>query len=69
MNMYQFFKPRVYNVNETEYDSSDWQKAMPKTYEWGEKILWVCFIAPKLPPTTSSIHHTSLALRSPRHSA
>jgi 2-oxoglutarate ferredoxin oxidoreductase subunit beta len=38
MNMYQFFKPRVYNVNETEYDSSDWHKAMPKTYEWGEKI-------------------------------
>src|SRR5215211_7097761 len=34
MNMYQFFKPRVYNVNETEYDTSDWHKAMPKTYEW-----------------------------------
>jgi 2-oxoglutarate ferredoxin oxidoreductase subunit beta len=28
----------VYNVNETEYDSSDWHTAMPKTYEWGEKI-------------------------------
>jgi 2-oxoglutarate/2-oxoacid ferredoxin oxidoreductase subunit beta len=38
MNMYQFFKPRVYNVNETEYDPSDWQNAMTKTYEWGEKI-------------------------------
>jgi 2-oxoglutarate ferredoxin oxidoreductase subunit beta len=38
MNMYQFFKPRVYNINETDYDPSDWHKAMPQTYEWGEKI-------------------------------
>jgi 2-oxoglutarate/2-oxoacid ferredoxin oxidoreductase subunit beta len=38
MNMYQFFKPRVYNINETDYDLSDWHKAMAQTYEWGEKI-------------------------------
>jgi 2-oxoglutarate ferredoxin oxidoreductase subunit beta len=38
MNMYQFFKPRVYTLDDTDYDPSDWQKAMTTSYEWGEKI-------------------------------
>jgi 2-oxoglutarate ferredoxin oxidoreductase subunit beta len=38
MNMYQFFKPRVYTLDETDYDPSDWNTAMSKSYEWGEKI-------------------------------
>lgn len=38
MNMYQFFKPRVYTLDGTDYDSSDWTQAMVKSYEWGEKI-------------------------------
>jgi 2-oxoglutarate ferredoxin oxidoreductase subunit beta len=38
MNMYQFFKPRVYTLDGTDYDPSDWTQAMTKSYEWGEKI-------------------------------
>jgi 2-oxoglutarate ferredoxin oxidoreductase subunit beta len=38
MNMYQFFKPRVYTLDGTDHDPSDWNKAMVKSYEWGEKI-------------------------------
>jgi 2-oxoglutarate ferredoxin oxidoreductase subunit beta len=38
MNMYQFFKPRVYLLGDTDHDTSDWQKAMQTSYEWGEKI-------------------------------
>jgi 2-oxoglutarate ferredoxin oxidoreductase subunit beta len=62
MNMYQFFKPRVYNVNETEYDPSDWQNAMPKTYEWGEKIPLGVFYrteAPTYDELDSSYKHGS----------
>jgi 2-oxoglutarate ferredoxin oxidoreductase subunit beta len=38
MNMYQFFKPRVYMLDKTDYDPTDWHKAMTQSYEWGEKI-------------------------------
>jgi len=38
MNMYQFFKPRVYTLDGTDYDPGDWNKAMTTSYEWGEKI-------------------------------
>lgn len=38
MNMYQFFKPRVYTLDATDHDTSDWTQAMTKSYEWGEKI-------------------------------
>jgi 2-oxoglutarate ferredoxin oxidoreductase subunit beta len=38
MNMYQFFKPRVYTLDGTDHDTSDWNQAMTKSYEWGEKI-------------------------------
>ena len=38
MNLYQFFKPKVYTLEGTDYDPSDWQKAMLKTHEWGDKI-------------------------------
>ncbi|MBI3329261.1 MAG: 2-oxoacid ferredoxin oxidoreductase [Nitrospinae bacterium] len=38
LNMYQFFKQKVYTLEGTEYDPTDWQKALPKAYEWGEKI-------------------------------
>jgi 2-oxoglutarate ferredoxin oxidoreductase subunit beta len=38
MNMYQFFKPRVYTLESSDYDPTDWQKALLKGYEWGDKI-------------------------------
>jgi len=38
MNMYQFFKPRVYALESSDYDPTDWQKALLKGYEWGDKI-------------------------------
>ena len=38
LNLYQFFKPKVYTLEGTDYDPSNWEKALPKSYEWGDKI-------------------------------
>jgi 2-oxoglutarate ferredoxin oxidoreductase subunit beta len=38
LNMYQFFKQKVYMLEKTEYDPQNWEKALLKAYEWGDKI-------------------------------
>lgn len=38
LNLYQFFKPKVYTLEGTGYDPSDWQQALLRASEWGEKI-------------------------------
>lgn len=38
LNMYQFFKQKVYTLEKTDYDPQDWQQALLKAYEWGDKI-------------------------------
>ncbi len=37
-NTYDFFKKRIYKLEDTGHDPSDYLKAMAKTQEWGEKI-------------------------------
>jgi 2-oxoglutarate/2-oxoacid ferredoxin oxidoreductase subunit beta len=62
MNMYQFFKPRVYTLDSTGYDPSDWQNAMTTSYEWGEKIPLGVFYrteAPTYDEQDSSYKHGS----------
>lgn len=38
MNMYQFFKQKVYTLEKTDYDPTNWEKALLKSYEWGDQI-------------------------------
>jgi 2-oxoglutarate ferredoxin oxidoreductase subunit beta len=38
VNSYQFYKERVYKLEEEKHDTSDWNKAYSKAEEWGEKI-------------------------------
>jgi 2-oxoglutarate ferredoxin oxidoreductase subunit beta len=38
VNTYDFFKKRVYKLEETDHDVTDKQKALEKALEWGDKI-------------------------------
>ncbi len=38
VNTYDFFKKRVYKLEETDHDITDKQKALEKALEWGDKI-------------------------------
>lgn len=37
-NTYDWFRERVYKLEEEDYDSNDWQKALKKSLEWGDKM-------------------------------
>jgi 2-oxoglutarate ferredoxin oxidoreductase subunit beta len=37
-NTYQFFNPRVKNLQERGHDATDFHKAMDAAYQWGEEI-------------------------------
>lgn len=38
VNTYQFYKERIYKLEEEEHDVSDWSEAYKKAEEWGERI-------------------------------
>jgi 2-oxoglutarate ferredoxin oxidoreductase subunit beta len=38
VNTYQFYRERVYKLEETDHDIGDWNKAYQRAEEWGEKI-------------------------------
>lgn len=38
VNTYQYYTERVYDIKETGHNPLDWQTAMIKAHEWGEKI-------------------------------
>ena len=38
INTYPFFKERVYKLDETGWDPSDFHKSIEKAFEWGDKI-------------------------------
>lgn len=38
VNTYQFYKERVYKLEDENHDTSDWNKAYSKAEEWGERI-------------------------------
>jgi 2-oxoglutarate ferredoxin oxidoreductase subunit beta len=43
-NTYPWFKERVYKLEDTEYDTSDYDAAMLKVREWGEQIpIGLCY--------------------------
>jgi 2-oxoglutarate ferredoxin oxidoreductase subunit beta len=38
VNTYEFYRERVYKLEESGYDSGDYEAASSKAWEWGEKI-------------------------------
>ncbi len=38
VNTYQFYRERVYKLEDENHDTGDWNKAFLKAEEWGEKI-------------------------------
>ncbi len=38
VNTYQFYKERVYKLEDEKHDTSDWKAAYEKAEEWGERI-------------------------------
>ena len=42
VNTYPFFKERVYKLEDENWDTTDFQKSMAKSFEWGDKIPLGC---------------------------
>ena len=38
VNTYPYFRERVYKVEDTDHDASDFHAAMDKALEWGDQI-------------------------------
>jgi len=38
LNTYDFFRQRVYKLEETGHDVTDKEKALEKAFEWGDRI-------------------------------
>ncbi len=38
VNTYQFYKERVYKLEDTDHDTGDWDQAYKRAEEWGERI-------------------------------
>ena len=49
LNTYEWFRERVYKLEETGHDASDRQKALEKSFEWGEHIPIGIFYKEKRP--------------------
>ncbi|HVP26152.1 MAG TPA: thiamine pyrophosphate-dependent enzyme [Candidatus Bathyarchaeia archaeon] len=49
LNTYEWFRERVYKLEETGHDTSDRQKALEKSFEWGEHIPIGIFYKEKRP--------------------
>jgi 2-oxoglutarate ferredoxin oxidoreductase subunit beta len=43
-NTHQWFKERVYKLEETDYDPTDYERALVKVREWGDQIpIGLCY--------------------------
>lgn len=49
INTYQWFRERVYKLSEKGHESSDWNGAMAKAREWGDKVPIGIFYETQLP--------------------
>jgi 2-oxoglutarate ferredoxin oxidoreductase subunit beta len=38
VNTYEFYRERVYKLEDEKHDTSDWRKAFEKAQEWGDRI-------------------------------
>jgi len=56
-NTYDWFRERVYKLEEENYYSNDWQKALEKSLEWGDKIPIGIFFKQEKPTYRDSLPH------------
>ena len=57
LNTYQWFKERVYKLEETGHDATDRWKALEKSFEWGDKIPIGLFYREKRPTYRDNLPH------------
>ena len=57
VNTWDFYRQRVYKLEETEHDVRDKQKALEKSSEWGEKIPIGVFYKEERPTYRDSLPH------------
>lgn len=57
LNTYDWFKERVYKLNEIRHDSADKQKALEKSFEWGDRIPIGIFYKEERPTYLDSLPH------------
>ncbi len=57
LNTYDWFKKRVYKLEEEEHDYTDRQKALEKSFEWGDRIPIGIFYKEERPTYRDSLPH------------
>ncbi len=57
LNTFDWFKERVYKLEEDGHDSTDRQKALEKTFEWGDRIPIGIFYQEDRPTYRDSLPH------------
>jgi 2-oxoglutarate ferredoxin oxidoreductase subunit beta len=57
LNTYDWFKERVYKLEEEGHDYTDKQKALKKSFEWGERIPIGIFFKEEKPTYRDSLPH------------
>jgi 2-oxoglutarate ferredoxin oxidoreductase subunit beta len=57
LNTYQWFRERVYKLEETGHDSTDRQKALEKSFEWGNQIPIGIFYKEEKPTYLDNLPH------------
>ena len=57
LNTYEWFRQRVYKLEETGHDSGDRQKALEKSFEWGDRIPIGVFYKEERPTYRDNLPH------------
>jgi len=57
LNTYDWFRQRVYKLEEEGHDYSDRQKALEKSFEWGDRIPIGIFYKEERPTYRDSLPH------------
>ena len=57
LNTWDFYRERIYKLDETEYDVRDWPKALNKSLEWGDKIPIGIFYKEERPTYRDNLPH------------
>ncbi|MCJ7424885.1 thiamine pyrophosphate-dependent enzyme [Candidatus Bathyarchaeota archaeon] len=57
LNTYEWFRQRVYKLEETGHDSGDRQKALEKSFEWGDRIPIGIFYKKERPTYRDNLPH------------
>jgi 2-oxoglutarate ferredoxin oxidoreductase subunit beta len=57
LNTYEWFRQRIYKLEETGHDYTDRQKALQKTFEWGDRIPIGIFYKEERPTYRDNLEH------------